>query len=406
MELRTLKIKNIGELVTYNSHLSRLERVSDTEIYIENGVIVAIGEEFGSADHEIDADGALVTPGFVDPHTHPVFSETREYEFEMRVAGKSYREIAEAGGGILTSVRSLREISEEELVKKVVQRMREFLKLGTTTIEAKSGYGLSTESELKSLKVLNIVRESMQWDIVPTFLGAHAFPVEFETDRNAYINLICEEMIPAISEQGIAQFCDVFCEKGWFEVDDTRRILNTAKNYNLGIRMHVDEFVDSGGAVLAAELGATSADHLMHTSDEGIHKMAESGVTAILLPATTFFLGELNYAPARKFINEGVNVALATDFNPGSSMTQSMPFVMTLACLYLGMTVEEAFIGTTYNSARSLNMQDKVGSLEVGKQADLIIWKLKSLSQIPYWFGGNNIICVIKCGERVVDFSD
>lgn len=397
-----IKLTNIGQLATYNSLSRTVEKTPDIEIIIEDSKIIDIGTSLPAGNKQIDAQGKLVTPGFVDPHTHPVFAHTREKEFEMRAAGKTYREIAEEGGGIKASVKALWEMDENELEKRVTHRLEKFLRLGTTTVEAKSGYGLSIESELKSLCVLKKSADLVPLDVIPTFLGAHDFPEEYEDRPDEYVSLICEKMIPAVAKQGIAKFCDVFCEHGWYSVKQSRKILKTAKSFGMNIRLHADEFEDSGAAGLAAELNAVSADHLMAVSDEGIKSLAEASVVAILLPGTTFFLGQTTYAPARRMIDKGVEVALATDFNPGSSMTQSMPLMMTLACLYLRMTVEEAFSAATYFAAKSLRLEDKIGSIEIGKQADFVIWDLTDLSQIPYWYGGNNVMNVIKNGNLIV----
>lgn len=401
--MMALKITHIGQLATYVSATQTVQRLADVEMIIEGDSIAEIGTHLPSAHSELDAGGGLVTPGFVDPHTHPVFADTREHEFEMRAAGKSYRDISEAGGGIKSSVRALREMDEEELVARVESRLRQFLQLGTTTVEAKSGYGLSTDAELKSLRVLKRAAEAVPVEIVPTFLGAHDFPDEYSQNRERYVDLVCQEMIPAVARQGIAEFCDVFCEEGWFSVDDSRRILERAKEYGLKVRIHADEFEDSGGASLAAELGAFSADHLMEVSESGIRRLAESGVVAVLLPGTTFFLGQSSYAPARMLLDEGVEVALASDFNPGSSMIQSMAFIMTLACLFMGMTTDEALRAATYGAARSLGREETVGSLEPGKRADVVVWSLRDASGIPYHVGANRVKTVVKSGILVVD---
>ena len=313
-----LDLTNIGLLVTYNSKTSSLERIHDCTISINDGIITDISGANSSRKESIDCNGKLVTPGFVDAHTHPVFVDGRENEFAKRLAGVSYQEIAEEGGGINSSIAAVRSATEIELYDRVIKRMDKFIKMGTTTLEAKSGYGLDTESELKSLRVLDHLNSVHEIDIVSTFLGAHAIPPEFNGDSKGFITLLCKEMIPAVAEQGIAKFCDVFCEEGYFNVNDSRKILQTAAQHDLIPRLHADEFTDSGAASLAAEIGAISADHLMVVNDQGIKDMAKAGVTAILLPGTTFFLGDHSYAPARKMISGGINVALATDFNPGS----------------------------------------------------------------------------------------
>ena len=394
-----LKLTNISQLVSYQSVSDTIQTMSNIEILIEEETIRAIGPTVGNADEIVDCSGRLVTPGFVDPHTHPVFYKGREEEYAMRLAGASYQEIAENGGGILTSIKGVRNASEDELVERVKKRMTRFLNLGTTTIEAKSGYGLDTESELKSLRVLDRVHRDHPIDIVPTFLGAHAFPPEFSDDLDGYMDLLCDEMIPAIGEQGIAQYCDVFCEKGYFSVEQSRRILETGKTYGLIPRLHADEFENSGAAELAGEMGAVTADHLMSVSDAGIRALSDMGVTATLLPGTTFFLGSNSYAPARKLADAGVCLALATDFNPGSSHLQSMPLMISLACSYLKLSVEEAFRAATWQSAITLNIHDKAGSVEVGKNADLVIWDLERLIEIPYFTSDVPIYKVIKSGR-------
>ena len=394
---KSIILKNIGCLVTANA--DGLASFENTSILIENGKIAAIGE--GQSENAIDCGGKMVTCGFVDSHTHPVFLDNRDEEYAMRLAGATYEKIAEKGGGIVSSVEGVRNASEDELIDKVSQRMDRFIAGGTTTIEAKSGYGLDTESELKSLSVIHKVHKSHAIDLIPTFMGGHAFPQEFADDHDGYVNLICNEMIPAVAAQGIAVFNDVFCEEGYFTVAQSKRILETGKKYGLKPRLHADEFVDSGAAELAGEVGAISADHLMAVSADGINALVENNVIATLLPGTTFFLGKSTYAPARELINSGITLSLATDFNPGSCYIQSMPFIMTLACMHLGMTVEESFQAVTYYSAKALELEDKIGSIEVGKSADLIVWGISSLLDIPYYVSNHPIRYVMKNGEVV-----
>lgn len=389
-------LKNIGQLTSYNPDSGEVETTSNTSLTIDGDRIAE-----NSNGEAIDCGGSLVTPGFVDPHTHSVFLDSREEEFALRLSGVSYEEIAAQGGGINASINGVRNASKEELIKRVSKRMDRFLKQGTTTVECKTGYGLDTKSELKSLQVIHEVNESHEIDIIPTFLGAHAFPPEFADEHESYVDLLCAEMIPAVAEQGIAVFCDVFCENGYFNVDQSRRIFKTAKNHGLTPRLHADEFEDSGAAELAAEVGAVSADHLMAVSTAGLEKMAEYGVTATLLPGTTFFLGKDTYAPARKLLEKGIDVALATDFNPGSCQIQSMPFIISLACIHLGMTVEEAFASATYYSAKTLNLEGEVGSIAIGRKADLIIWDVEMLMNIPYNVTDMSIKMVIKNGKAI-----
>jgi|TARA_B110000914_G_C15503968_1_gene467315 imidazolonepropionase len=396
---KSILLDNIGNLVTANAN--SVKTIKNTSILIENGKIASIGK--GYSDNLINCKGKMVTSGFIDSHTHPVFYNKRDKEYAMRLSGLSYEEIAKKGGGIVSSVEGVRKSSKSQLIEKVKERMDLFIANGTTTIEAKSGYGLDTESELKSLEVIDKVNKAHQIDMIPTFMGAHAFPKEFESKRADYIKIICNEMIPAVANQKIAIFNDVFCEEGYFSVEESRLILETGKKYGLKARIHADEFSNSGAAVLASEIDAFSADHLMAVSNEGISKLRDSKVVATLLPGTTFFLGKDTYAPARKLIDAGISVALATDFNPGSSHIQSMPFIITLACLYMGMTVEEAYQSATFNGAKALGLEKDVGSIEIGKKADLIIWQLDSLLDIPYYVSNHPIRKVIKNGNIVFE---
>ena len=390
-------LNNIGYL--YSANNDGVESYTDTKVFIKDGLIASMGE---NKDYlTIDCHGKMVTSGFDDPHTHPVFYDKRDNEYAMRLSGSTYEEIANDGGGIVSSISGVRNASKDALAKRLVKRMDRVIENGTTTVEAKSGYGLNTDSELKSLSVIDTVNRSHSIDIVPTFMGAHAYPSEFSKDHKGYIKLICEEMIPAVSEQGIAQFNDVFCEKNYFSVNESRQILELGIEYGLKPRMHADEFVDSGAAELAGEIGAFSADHLMEVSDKGILALADNNVIATLLPGTTFFLGKTKYAPARKLIDAGIKIALATDFNPGSSHIQSMPFIISLACLFMGLTVEEAFAAATYNAAQTLGIHNEVGSVELGKKADLIIWDIDSLIDIPYYVSNHPIQKVIKNGKIV-----
>jgi imidazolonepropionase len=396
-----IKLTNIGEIATYNCITNTIDSIKDRDILINDGIIEDINRNINSDYKIFDCQSRLITPGFVDPHTHPVFHRGREKEFGLRLQGATYQEIAAKGGGINSSINGVRNASIDELAQAVMQRMDRFLKLGTTTIEAKSGYGLNVKSELKSLEVLDLVNKNHPIDIIPTFLGAHAFPPEYKNDHDGYVDLICNIMIPAVAEQGIAKYCDVFCENGYFSVIQAKRILTTAKNYGMMPRLHADEFEDSGAAELAAELGAVSADHLMAVSDIGIKKLADAKVVATLLPGTTFFLGSTNYAPIKKLINAEVIIALATDYNPGSCPFQSMPFIIVLACIYMGMSVEDALMAATYNSASTLSLENDIGSIEIGKKADLVIWDLKKLIEIPYNVTDVPIMKVMKSGKFI-----
>ena len=405
-----LLIKNIGQLATPTGgrHGWEVTILSGAAVIAQDGKIVAMGTEAevlkgwdGAQGEVIDARGGVVLPGFVDCHTHPVFLNTREGEFALRCAGKTYQEIARAGGGIRASVRSLREASKEELIKAVLPRLDRFLKLGTTTIEAKSGYGLSLQDEIKSLEVIKELNKMHPIDMIPTFLGAHEVPDEYRKDRRRYIDLLKNEMIPKVAEEGLASACDVFCEEGVFSVAEAREILTAAKGYGLKLKVHADQLSPTGGAELAAELGCLSADHLEFISDSGIRKMGEAGVVGVLLPGATFFLGMKSYPPARRMMEGGMVLALATDFNPGSSPTQSLPLMMTLSGITMGLSPEETLIATTLNAARAIDKVDQIGRIEVGKQADLVIYSAANYKQIPYFYGLNLVNTVIKKGKVI-----
>ena len=375
---------------------------------LEDGRIRAIDtpeklQEMFADARRIDGAGCWALPGFVDPHTHPVFFKTREGEFSLRVMGKSYEEIAAAGGGIRNSVRVFRQASFDELSELTYQRIRRFLEYGTTTIEAKSGYGLSLEDELKSLRILKKVAELLPITIVPTFLGAHEVPDEYQRDREKYVDLIINEMIPRVAEEKLAKFCDVFCEKDVFTVAQSERILLAAKDHGLQPKLHADELFYTGGAELAAKVGAISADHLLKISAEGIRSMADAGVVPVLLPGTTFFLGKSGYAPARQMIDAGMPVAIATDFNPGSSMTQNMQLMLTLSALYLKMTAAEVITAATRNAARAIAREDRVGTLETGKDADIVLLDIPGHEYLPYHYGVNHVRKVIRHGRVVFE---
>ncbi len=390
------------------SALGRLGIVEDGALAVAEGRIVEVGPTAVIAarfqpSRTLDASGRLVTPGFVDPHTHPVFAATREREFELRIQGKTYQEIAAAGGGIRSSVRALRAASEEALVESTRRRLDSFLLHGTTTVEAKSGYGLSLADELKSLRALRRASSEHPVRIVPTFLGAHEVPDEYRDRRPDYVRLLCEEMIPAVARERLAVYADVFCEKGVFDSAEARRILDASRHHGLRLRLHADEFADSGAAELAAELRADSADHLMAVSDRGIAALAEAGTTAVLLPGTSFFLALPTYAPARRLVEAGATIALGTDCNPGSSMTCSMSMILTLACLYLKLTPAEALASATVNAARSLRLEGEIGSLEPGRRADFVIFDASNHRELPYHYGVNLAKTVVAGGRVVVD---
>ena len=397
----TLKLFNIGNMVTYSVNENSMISSKGMEILISDGKIIEVGSKVSNADQLIDCENKLVTPGFVDCHTHPVFLDGRENEFEMRLKGLSYEEIAKNGGGINNSVSSVRNSSEAELYNQVISRMDKFLKLGTTTIEAKSGYGLNTESELKSLKVLHEVKLNHQIDIVPTFMGAHAVPKEYNGDVDSYVDLICDSMIPQVAEQGIAIFNDVFCEKGYFNLDQSKRILKKGLEYGLLPRIHSDEFNNLGGTKLAGRLNLISADHLMNIEKDDIDIMADSNTKAVLLPGTTFFLGHSNYAPYHELKEAGIEVAIATDYNPGSCNIQSMIFIITLATIFMKMDIIDALCSSTYIPSKLLNVDNVCGSIEEGKSADIIVWDICEPIQIPYHFSTSPLKSIIKSGKII-----
>jgi len=409
-----LIIKNAKELLTLNgsmkprvgSEMDELSIIENGAIAILDGKIVAVDfvenilQKYNSVKH-IDASNKVVMPGFVDSHTHPVFAKTRENEFEMRIKGKNYVDISQSGGGIRSSIKFVREATFDQLYEIALKNVKKIISNGTTTLEAKSGYGLSTESEIKMLKVIRKLSENLPIDIIPTFLGAHEFPPEFKENRVEYIRILKEEMLPKIAELNLAKYCDIFTEAHVYTVKQSRDILQTAKRWGFKLRMHADEIEPIGGAELAAEVCAISADHLGAISDDGIEAMRRSGVIATLLPGTIFSLGMQSYARARDMIAKKLPVALATDFNPGSCNCDSMQFVITLACLQMKMTIAEAITASTINGAHALQMAKKTGSLEVGKQADILILDMPSYRYLPYHFGSNNVETVLKNGQII-----
>lgn len=386
---------------------------------IENGALLVRGESIAavgrapqveplaSSDAQrIDARGRVVLPGFIDAHTHPVFAGSREDEYEMRAAGATYQEIASRGGGIRSTVRKTRAASEAELFESALPRIKQILAHGTTTIEAKSGYGLTLADELKLLRVIRRLNQETPLDLVPTFLGAHEIPDEYRGSggsREEYIRIVTGEMLPRVAAEGLAEYSDIFCEASVFTVHESRRVLRTARDLGLGIRIHADQLSLSGGALLAAELGAASADHLEWIGGEEMEALVRAGVTAVLLPGAVFNLGLTRYPPARAMIEAGLAVVLATDFNPGSSPTPSMQMILSLACTQMKMTPAEAIIASTINPAYSLNRGMQVGSIETGKQADIVLFDCSDYRQIPYYFGVNHARLVIKRGCIVVD---
>lgn len=402
----TLLVHNAGQLVTVaGSHGSPAGGARQGAVgIVPDGAVAAAGErivavgtsaevlrsvEVAPDAEVIDARGALVLPGFVDPHTHLVYAGERQHEFPRRLRGESYLDILAAGGGILATVEATRRADEATLVELTRSRLDVALAHGTTTMEIKSGYGLDTASELKQLRAVRRAASGHAVDVVPTFMGAHAVPATAGRDADAYVELVIEEMIPAVAAERLARFCDVFCEHGVFSVEQSRRVLQAGVAAGLRPKLHADELAGGGGAELAAELRAVSADHLVHASDAGIAAMAAEGVVAVLLPGTTFALMGRDYAPARRMVEAGLPVALATDANPGSSPTESMQIILNLACLQLRLSPAEAVVAATLNAAHAVGMADTVGSLELGKRADLAIYDAPDLDYLAYHYGTN-----------------
>jgi imidazolonepropionase len=351
----------------------------------------------------IDAYGKTVMPGLVDPHTHLVFAGSRENEFVMRIQERTYLEIAAAGGGITATVAATRQASKAELTFAARRSLNRMLPLGTTTVEAKSGYGLDLETEIRILEVIQGLDQDDPITVVPTFMGAHEIPLEFRQDPEAYVDLVITRMIPAVAERKLARFCDVFCETGVFSVPQTERIFRAAQAAGMETRVHADELTDLGGAAMAARMKARTADHLVYANDDGIRAMAQAGVIAVLLPGTAYFLHMQRYARARDMIAAGVPVALATDFNPGSCMTESMPLIMNMACTQMRMLPAEAITAATINAAWAVGEQDRIGTLEVGKQADILVLDAPNHEHLCYHFGVNLVERVVKDGKVVAE---
>lgn len=408
--MERLVIKNIGLLATPLGSSARggqaqgeIQYLHNAWIEAEDGIITAVGTgvvppALLAEPNVIDAEGHLVTPGLIDAHTHLVFGGWREHELAMKRQGVPYLEILAQGGGILSTVRSTRAASQEELEDKAGEILRQMLALGVTTCEAKSGYGLDAETELKQLRAARALNEKQPVELVSTFLGAHALPQEYKEDRAGYIRLLTEELIPQVAKEGLAEFCDVFCETGVFTAEESEAILKAGQAYGLGAKIHADEIDAIGGSELAGNIGAVSAEHLIAANEAGIQAMAKGGTVAVLLPATSLYLGK-PYAPARAMIDAGVPVAAASDFNPGSCPSFNLQLVMDLACWGYKLTPAETLTAVTLNAAAAIKRADRLGSVEPGKQADLIIWKTDNLDYLFYRFGQNLAKTVIKNGR-------
>ena len=395
----TTAIVNIGQLVTLagparprvGAKLGDLGILEDAALLIEDGRVAVVGtyadlkEKIPPHAVLIDADQKAVTPGFIDAHTHLVFAGNRAAEFEQRIAGATYQQIAAAGGGILSTVAQTRAAREDDLLASARTHRDWMLRTGTTTLEAKSGYGLERDTELKILRVLRRLNQEGPARIVPTLLAAHTVPPEFAHDRAAYVRLVAEELIPEVATAGLARYCDAFCDDHAFTVDECRTVLTAALRNGLGLRVHAEQFRPGTGAVMASILGATTADHLEAIDDEDLFHLWSAGTQPVLLPGSVFALSRTQYPPARKMVDAGLAIVLATDFNPGSSPIASMPFILSLACLQMGLSPAEALTASTINGAYSLGMGDTVGSLEIGKQADLLIHEFRDYRELAYF---------------------
>jgi len=411
----TLAVLHASQLVTLagpkrprvGAELCDLAIISDGGMLVRDGAIVATGpsdvieRQMPGDVKVVDATGRVVLPGFVDAHAHPVFAGNRVDEFEMRARGATYEEIAAEGGGIRSTVRKTREATEDQLLAQALKHTEWFLRCGTTTVEAKSGYGLSVDEEVKILRVIRRLNEETAVEFVPTFLGAHAIPEEFQSAPARYVSLVIDEMLPQIADERLAEFCDIFCEHGYFDLATSRKILRAASDRGMEIRMHADQLTNGGGAALAAELGAVTADHLEQTEAPGIAAMKSAGVQPVLLPGSVYALGKDRYPRAREMIEAGLAVVLATDFNPGSSPTPSMQMVLSLAATQMKMTPAEGISAATINAAYSLKRGDKIGSLEAGKLANFALHDCTDCRELAYYFGVPQTHSVFVRGERI-----
>mgnify|MGYP002747476490 FL=1 len=412
--MKNLIIKNASQVVTCSGFAGKRGREMNDLHVIEGGTVVVTDGRISHVLHAskplpvdeagytvIDATGKALLPGFVDPHTHFVFGGYREEEFSWRMRGDSYMEIMNRGGGIVNTTRATREASEDELFEVGRRRLDAMLRLGITTVEGKSGYGLDRDTEMKQLRVMRRLNEAHPADVVPTFMGAHATPAEWKGREDAFIDFNIREMFPLVAKEGLAEFADIFCEKDVFTIEQSRRYLQAAREQGFKLKIHADEIVQFGGAELASELHCISADHLLQASDAGIRAMADAGVVATLLPLTAFSLRE-TFARGREMIDAGCMVALATDLNPGSSFSASVPLLFALACIYMKLSPEEAVTAFTINSAAAIDRADRIGSIDVGKQGDLVLLQFPSYKFLPYHVGMNIVDTVIKQGEVVV----
>lgn len=411
--MKKILIKNLASLATPlgnsprgGKEMGEILEMRNPAVILEDGLIhqVLSEEEARGLDEDdfevIDGQGRTLLPGFIDPHTHLVFGGTREEEFAMRMKGATYMEIMNAGGGIASTMTKTREASAEELTGSARKRLEGMLRHGVTTLEAKSGYGMDRETELRQLRVVKALQQEGPLTIVSTFMGAHSVPLEWKGRGKEFLDYLLVEVLPVVKEEDLATFCDIFCEKNVFSVEEARDYLSTCKEAGFGLKIHADEIYDLGGAALAAQLGLTSADHLLKASDEGLRAMKEAGVIPVLLPLTAFSLKE-EYARGREMVDMGMPVALGTDFNPGSSYSYSIPLMFALACIYMKLTPEEALTAVTLNSACALGLGDRIGTIEAGKAADLILIDAASYRFLPYHFGINQVAMTIKNGKII-----
>ncbi len=411
-----LIIKNASEVVTcsgfkakHGKEMSELNIIENGTVVIEDGIIKEVGKtedilsKYNELDYDIiDATNKAILPGFVDSHTHLVFGGYRAEEFSWRLRGDSYMSIMERGGGIINSVEGTRKASKEELYELGIKRLNSMLSFGVTTVEGKSGYGLDYDTEIKQLEVMKELDANHPLDIVKTFLGAHAVPKEYKGKSDDFIDFIMDKVLPDVAEKKLAEFCDIFCEKNVFSIEQSRKLLLKAKELGFELKLHADEIVQLGGSELAAELGATSADHLLQASDKGIKDMSEAGVVCTVLPGTAFSLKE-EYARARYMIDNNCAVAIASDLNPGSCFTESIPLLFALSTLYMNVTTEEAITALTINGAAAVNRADTIGSIDVGKKGDIVILEFPSYKYIPYHIGVSTVEKVVKNGKLVFD---
>lgn len=414
--MTTVAVLHASQLVTLagpqrprlGTEMSELAVLKEGGMLIQDGRVVQTGasdkieKQLPSGAQVVDATGKVVLPGFVDAHAHPVFAGDRVDEFEMRARGATYEEIAASGGGIRSTVGKTRAASEDELLEQAKKHAQWFLKGGTTTVEAKSGYGLTVEDELKILRVIRRLNTETSIEFVPTFLGAHAIPDEFRSAPEQYVALVIHKMLPRVVEERLAESCDIFCERGYFDLADSEKILRAAQEHGLRLRMHVDQLTNSGGAFLAARLRAATADHLEQANAAEITALAESGVQPVLLPGSVYALGKTRYPPAREMIEAGLAVVVATDFNPGSSPTPSMPMVLSLAATQMKMTPAEGVTAATINAAYSLNRGDTIGSLEAGKLANFALFDCGDYRELSYYFGVSLLHSVYVRGEQIL----